>query len=105
LPAELTGVLQLLGWGASMNLAEQIESMRIGCIRSHVLQGESEFADEASKGRGSLAEMLLAIEEKRGALYMRDISHVLIESWNLRADRLDMQSPATLELLAKLLKL
>jgi hypothetical protein len=52
-----------------------------------------------------LADILLAIEQKRGALYMRQMSGVLIEKWNLHSDRIANQSSDTLDLVARLLKL
>jgi hypothetical protein len=85
---------------------DQLETMRTACARSHVSEDHHVLpVGNPSEQHGSLAEVLLAIEEKRGALYMRDTSTLLIENWNLRADRLEQQSPETLELLAKLLKL
>jgi hypothetical protein len=89
-----------------MTRPEPAERGRLTSIRSILQQRDSEEVEAGSDEQaGSLADILLAIEQKRGALYMRDTSQVLIESWNLRTDRLDRQSPATLELLAKLLQL
>jgi hypothetical protein len=72
-----------------MTGVESIQSLRTACFEKS----------------GSLPDMRLAIEQKRGALYMRETSGVLIEKWNLRSDRLDDQSSDTLDLVAKLLKL
>jgi hypothetical protein len=45
---------------------------------------EAENSPEPGKERsGSLVDILLAIEEKRGALYMRETSGALVEKWNL----------------------
>ena len=56
------------------------------------------------KNSNSLAETLLAIQKKRGALYMLDTSRCLIEKWDLRSDQLDSQSEETWNLVASLLK-
>jgi hypothetical protein len=89
-----------------MTPAEQIEHGRLTDIRSVLRpRGAEDIEITSGEQSGSLADILLAIEEKRGTLYMRDTSPVLIESWNLHNDRLDMQSPETLELLAKMLRL
>ena len=53
----------------------------------------------------SLASILLAVEHKRGRLYMLDMSRYLIEGWDLRSDQLQAQSEETLDLVHKLLKL
>jgi hypothetical protein len=55
-------------------------------------------------GSGSLADTLSAIQEKRGACYMLEMSRYVIEKWDLGSDQLDAQSGETLELVAKLLK-
>ena len=51
----------------------------------------------------SLAGTLLAIQQRRGALFMLDTSRSLIENWDLRCDRLQDQSAQTLQLVEKLL--
>jgi hypothetical protein len=61
--------------------------------------------DTGKQKRGSLADVLLAIQEKRGALYMRQISGFLIEKWDLSSDRIDLQSSDTLDLVARVLRL
>jgi len=86
-----------------MASAEQVQSMRMAFFRMPQVDGTCiEIEKERS---GSLADVLLAIEEKRGALYMRQMSGFLIEKWNLHSDRLDMQSDDALNLVSQLLKL
>jgi hypothetical protein len=51
----------------------------------------------------SLANTLLAIEQRHGTLYMLEMSRYLIEKWDLRCDRLHAQSDDTLKLVHKLL--
>jgi len=52
----------------------------------------------------SLASTLLAIGQRRGALFMLDSSRWLIETWNLESDRLQEQSEDTIRLVQRLLK-
>jgi hypothetical protein len=87
---------------ALMTTVESIQSIRAACFGLPQAQSSAEIGKEKS---GSLADILLAIEEKRGALYMREMSGFLIEKWNLNSDRLDNQSSDTLALVARLLKL
>ena len=85
-----------------MTSIQAVQSIRTACFGLP----EAENSPEPGKERsGSLVDILLAIEEKRGALYMRETSGVLVEKWNLRSDRLDNQSSDTLDLVARLLKL
>ena len=51
----------------------------------------------------SLADTLLAIEQRRGALFMLDMSRCLIEKWDLRCDRLQAQSEETVQLVERIL--
>src|SRR5262245_7717978 len=51
----------------------------------------------------TLAATLLAIQQRRGTLFMLDTSRSLIESWDLRCDRLQDQSAQTLQLVENLL--
>jgi len=53
----------------------------------------------------SLADVLLRIQQKRGALYMLETSRYVIEKWDLRSDRLRAQTDETLALVARLLML
>ena len=64
---------------------------------------EAFVPDEAQRPNG-LAGVLLAIEQKRGTLYMLDVSRCLIERWDLRTDRLQAQSDDTRRLIDKILK-
>jgi hypothetical protein len=52
----------------------------------------------------TLASTLLAIRQRRGALFMLDSSRWLIEKWNLASDCLDEQSEETIRLVERLLK-
>jgi hypothetical protein len=52
----------------------------------------------------TLAATLLAIRQRRGALFMLDASRWLIESWNLASDCLHEQSEETVQLVKRLLK-
>jgi len=52
----------------------------------------------------TLAGTLLAIRQRRGALFMLDSSRWLIERWNLESDRLQEQSEDTIRLVQRLLK-
>ena len=85
-----------------MTSVESIQSIRTACFGLPQTDGSAEGGKEKS---GSLADILLAIEQKRGALYMRELSGVLIDKWNLRSDRLDNQSSDTLDLVVRVLKL
>jgi len=85
-----------------MTIVESIASIRAACLGLPQTDGPGEVGQERS---GSLADILLAIEQKRGALYMRQMSGVLIEKWNLHSDRIANQSSDTLALVARLLKL
>jgi len=85
-----------------MTIVESIESIRAACLGLPLTDGPGEGGPERS---GSLADILLAIEQKRGALYMRQMSGVLIEKWNLHSDCLANQSSDTLDVVAGLLKL
>jgi hypothetical protein len=85
-----------------MTSIQAVQSIRTACF------GLPETENSAGTGKersGSLADILLAIEQKRGALYMRQMSGFLIEKWNLHSDRLDNQSSDTLDLVARLLNL
>jgi len=85
-----------------MTSIEAVQSIRTACFGLP----EAENSPEPGKERsGSLVDILLAIEEKRGALYMRQMSGFLIEKWNLQSDQLDTQTSDTLDLVARLLKL
>jgi hypothetical protein len=85
-----------------MTSIEAVQSIRTACFGMPEAENSAETAKERS---GSLADVLLAIEQKRGALYMRQMSGFLIEKWNLHIDRLDNQSSDTLDLVARLLNL
>ena len=85
-----------------MTRAEQIQTLR-ACIGTPFHDDDFREVDKARSG--SLRDVLLAIEEKRGALYMREMSCFLIDKWDLHVDRLDMQSDEALDLASKLLKL
>ena len=85
-----------------MTSIESIQSIRTACSGLPQTDGSAEAGKEKS---GSLADILLAIEQKRGALYMRQMSGILIEKWNLQSDRLDNQSSDALDLVVRLLKL
>jgi hypothetical protein len=69
-------------------------------FRSH----EELFGPFEGANASSLAETLLAIAERRGELFMLEISRHLIERWDLRCDELNAQTDETLHLVAKLLK-
>ena len=85
-----------------MTSIQAVQSIRTACFGFP----EAENSPEPGKERsGSLVDILLAIEEKRGALYMRQMSGFLIEKWNLQSDQLDTQTSDTLDLVARLLKL
>jgi hypothetical protein len=85
-----------------MTSIEAVQSIRTACFGLP----EAENSPEPGKERsGSLVGILLAIEEKRGALYMRQMSGFLIKKWNLQSDQLDTQTSDTLDLVARLLKL
>jgi hypothetical protein len=62
--------------------------------------------DQVFEGKNSvgLTDILLAIQEKRGALYMLEVSRFLIEGWDLRSDHLHAQNAETLDLVARLLR-
>lgn len=66
--------------------------------------GEGEQPFRARHGSIHLTDTLLAIQEKRGALFMLDMSRYLIEKWNLQSDQLEDQSDEIRDLVAKLLK-
>jgi hypothetical protein len=51
----------------------------------------------------SLAATLLAIRQRRGALFMLDTSRSLIERWNLGSDCLEEQGEETIRLVKRLL--
>ena len=85
-----------------MTIVESIECIRAACLGLPHTDSPGEVGQERS---GSLADILLAIEQKRGALYMRQMSGVLIEKWNLHSDRLANQSSDTLDVVARFLKL
>src|SRR4051812_30323422 len=53
---------------------------------------------------GTLAHTLLAIRQRRGALFMLDSSRWLIERWNLASDCLYEQNEETVRLVERLLK-
>jgi hypothetical protein len=74
-------------------------------------RGAQEFQPESEQpalneetGPSSLAATLLAIRQRRGALFMLDASRWLIEGWNLASDCLDEQSEETVQLVKRLLK-
>ena len=56
----------------------------------------------------SLADTLLAIQRRRGALFMLDMSRCLIEKWNICCDRLQAhrqaQSEETVQLVERILR-
>jgi hypothetical protein len=85
-----------------MTSIEAVQSIRTACFGFPEAENPPEPGKERS---GSLVDILLAIEEKRGALYMRQMSGFLIEKWNLQSDQLDTQTSDTLDLVARLLKL
>ena len=87
-----------------MTRADQIQTLRMACIGTP-FPHDDDFGDEEKAKSGCLRDVLLAIEEKRGALYMREMSGFLIDKWDLHFDRLDMQSDEALDLASKLLKL
>jgi hypothetical protein len=82
-----------------------VEPKGVGCFLGHDAKASCRGNDPSGLRSGSLADILLAIEQKRGALYMRQMSGVLIEKWNLHDDRLANQSSDTLDVVARLLKL
>jgi hypothetical protein len=84
-----------------MTTLESIQSIRTACFGLP----DGDVLESGKERSGSLADVLLAIEQKRGALYMRQMSGFLIEKWNLQSDRLDNQSSDTLSLVARLLNL
>jgi hypothetical protein len=84
-----------------MTMVESVESIRAACLGLP----QTDSGEVGQERSGSLADILLAIGQKRGALYMRQMSGVLIERWNLHSDRLANQSCDTLDLVARLLKL
>ena len=85
-----------------MTSLESIQSIRTACFGLPATGTSLETGKERS---GSLADVLLAIEQKRGARYMRQMSGFLVEKWDLHSDRLDNQSSDTLNLVARLLNL
>jgi hypothetical protein len=52
----------------------------------------------------TLADTLLAIRQRRGALFMLDNSRWLIERWKLESDRLHEQGEDTVRFVQRLLK-
>ena len=52
---------------------------------------------------GGLAQTLMTIQEKRGALYMNDVAPFLVQRWDLRSDELRAQNEETLHFVATLL--
>ena len=64
---------------------------------------ETSVSDEAPRSAG-LANILLAIEQSRGTLYMLDVSRCLLERWDLRNDQLQAQSEETRHLVDQILK-
>src|SRR5262245_57986232 len=58
---------------------------------------------ELSRANG-LADVLLAIEQRRGTLFMLDVSRHLIEKWNLVVDQLQAQSDETKRFVDAILK-
>jgi hypothetical protein len=52
----------------------------------------------------TLADTLLAIRQRRGALFMLDNSRLLIERWNLARDCLREQSEDTIRFVQRLLR-
>jgi hypothetical protein len=68
------------------------------------LTHEELFRPSEGTHASSLAATLLAIAERRGELFMLEISRHLIERWDLRCDELNAQTDETLHLVAELLK-
>jgi hypothetical protein len=64
---------------------------------------ETFVSDQAPRSAG-LANILLAIEQSRGTLYMLDVSRCLLERWDLRTDQLQAQSDETRRLIDQILK-
>jgi hypothetical protein len=62
------------------------------------------FAPTEPAMTSSLADTLLAIQQRRGALFMLDMSRCLIEKWDLRCDRLQAQSEETVQLVERILR-
>ena len=58
---------------------------------------------ELSRANG-LADVLLAIEQRRGTLFMLDVSRLLIEKWNLAVDQLQAQGDETKRFVDAILK-
>ena len=63
------------------------------------------FGLDEDANSASLVDILLRIQQKRGALYMLETSRYVIEKWDQRSDQLRAQSDETLALVARLLML
>jgi len=87
-----------------MSRADQIQILRMACVGTPS-PDDDDFGEVENAKAGCLRDILLAIEEKRGALYMREMSCFLLDKWDLHFDRLDMQSDDALDLASKLLRL
>jgi hypothetical protein len=88
-----------------MSRAVHVEATRGVAEKWPLAPGSVPFEPIAGMNSASLANTLLAIEQKRGALYMIEMSRYLVEKWDLGSDQLDAQSDETLRLVAKLLRL
>jgi hypothetical protein len=62
------------------------------------------FVSEEAQRSNGLAGVLLAIEQKRGTLFMLDVSRCLLERWDLHTDQLQAQSEDTRSLIDRILK-
>jgi hypothetical protein len=85
-----------------MSRAERAHAVRTSAWTAGV--GLQSFSATEAETTSSLADTLLAIEQRRGALFMLDMSRSLIEKWDLRCDRLQGQSEETVRLVEQLLK-
>jgi hypothetical protein len=91
-------------WGVIMGHAERVHVARAtkACWPFDA-EPEASIPDEVQRLNG-LASVLLAIEQKRGTLYMLDVSRCLLERWNLSTDQLQAQSDETRRLIDNILK-
>ena len=85
-----------------MNQAAE-EQIPVGAERPLDNQ-RNRFEGQQDDNASSLAGTLLAIQQRRGMLFMLETSRYLIEKWDLRSDRLRTQTQETLDLVARLLR-
>jgi hypothetical protein len=84
-----------------MNQSAEIGAARRGAQKFQLKSGRPALNEGIMPS--SLAATLLAIRQRRGALFMLDSSRWLIERWNLTSDCLEEQGEETVRLVERLL--